>query len=177
MITEYTGLKHPVQNYPYRQPLALVAYMARYIVDKTVCDIGCGCGDILAEMSRYAESIIGVEIDTRFRDELARRDIERDFIIWGDVLELDLPQCDVYYLWISSDPALNHKIADMLPNGSILVDATTRLNLFDDVDCLELLESIFYAYDERVDGDDSPADRLFPRKGINRLRIYRKLNQ
>jgi len=180
MVDHYTprGTQHPIQNYPWRQPLALVEPVKEYIRGKSVCDIGCGAGDILIEMEKYASSICGVEYDLNIKSALDNRRIKRGFIKWGSVLDIDFPICEVYYIWISSDKKLNHAIVDKMPDGALLLDATTRLDLFDDHKDLELVESFFYEFDERRhEGDDENHVKgaPFPRVGTNRIRVFRKV--
>ncbi len=81
MVKQFTNLKHPVQNYPYRQTMDIIKPMIPYITNKVVCDIGCGCGDILVEIGKYAKSISGLELNNKFREQLNKLNIERPFII------------------------------------------------------------------------------------------------
>jgi hypothetical protein len=178
MVKQFTGLKHPIQNYPYRQPMDIVKPMIPYVTDKVVCDIGCGCGDVLFDIGNYAKSIHGIELSLKFKSELNRLNVDRKFIRWDDIFNNGLPKSDVYYLWISSDKNLNRSIINLIPKGSLLIDATTRLNMFSDFNDLELIEKIDYKFDESDLLGEGPVlvgGTSFPTYGTNTIRVYKKI--
>jgi hypothetical protein len=81
---------------PDRSPKAVSEAIKEIIKDKTVCELGCGEGDNMAFMSRYAKKVIGVEFDPE-RYMFARK---RGFEVFVcDYRKQDLPDADVYYFW------------------------------------------------------------------------------
>lgn len=178
-MEQFTGLKHPIQNYPFRQALGVVKYLIPYIKNKSVCDLGCGCGDILVEMQKHAKSIVGIENDLRFKQAIEDVEEERKFIIWGDLFEVDIPKCDVYFIWISSDKKMNEKIINLLEEGVIIIDPTIRLDLFSGNKNLELIDTIECSYDESeyIGFDDIIIDgNPFPSIGERKFKIYKKIS-
>jgi len=66
------------------------------IKNKVVCDIGCGEGDFMQDMAKYAKKIIGIEFDK----EKAKKAFSKGFeIMSGDSFFHKLPEADVYYAW------------------------------------------------------------------------------
>ena len=177
-VQKYTGLKHPIQNYPYRLTIDIIKPLIPFIENKSVCDIGCGAGDILFEIGKYAKSIIGIERHKGFKNELDRLGVNRDFIIWGDLFSIELPIVDVYYLWISSDVKLNRQIVDILPKECIIIDATTNLDIFSSFYDLQLIKKIDYEFDESNLLGNNPVivgGVSFETKGTKIIRIYKKI--
>ena len=43
---------HPIQKWPERTPLDVIKSISHHLKDKSVCDIGCGAGDLLYEIRR-----------------------------------------------------------------------------------------------------------------------------
>ena len=175
---EFSGLKHPVQNYPFRQPMDIIKPMIPYVTDKVVCDIGCGCGDILTEIGKYAKDIHGIELSPKFKNKLSELGVDRPFITWGDFFSVNIPKSDVYYIWVSSDKSLNRRIVDLLPSGCQIIDATTKIELFNDFTDLKLIERVSYKFDESnlLSGTNVMVGGVtFPIKSENIIRIYEKL--
>jgi len=83
---------HPVLEYPYRSPLKVAEVLKDIIKDKVVCDVGCACGDLMFEFSKYAKKVVGVEHEEK-RAKIAR---ERGF----EVYENTVPDADIYYVWV-----------------------------------------------------------------------------
>ena len=110
----FTKVKHPIMKFPYRSPLDIVKAIEHIIKGKVVCDIGCACGDILFEMKDLCEDIIGVELNTRFKEKINNLGLDRSFIKWGDLFEIGIPEADVYFLWISPSKDENKEIIDRL---------------------------------------------------------------
>jgi len=178
MTSKFTSLKHPVQNYPYRQPMDIVKPLIPYITNKSVCDIGCGCGDVLFELGKHASEIFGIEFNMEFKNQLEKIGVDRSFIKWGDVFETEIPKSDVYYIWISSDVSLNRRIIDLLPKDSLVIDATARLELFSEFKDLKLIEKIEYKFSEESLIGSAPAvvgGVSFDTIGTNIVRIYKKI--
>lgn len=88
------------------------------IKDKVVCDIGCRNGDLLSKFSRYAKKVIGIEEHKDEYQEAKKLGFE---VINRDALEIDLPEADVYYLWVSNPKPMIEKIK----KGIIIVSLNT----------------------------------------------------
>jgi len=87
-------IMYPVLDYPYRSPLKVAEALKDIIKDKVVCDVGCACGDLMVEFSKYANKVIGIECDKE-KSEIAKK---RGF----QVVDI-VPNADVYYVWIGID--------------------------------------------------------------------------
>ncbi len=74
-----------------------VAKMIKDIIkDKVVCDIGCGNGNFMMAMSKYAKKVIGIEeIESRY-NEAKNKGFE---VIFSNSFFDKLPEADVYYSW------------------------------------------------------------------------------
>ena len=110
---------------PFRSPKAVSEAIKDIISNKLVCELGCGEGDNMALMSRYAKDIVGVELDPE-RFKYAK---ERGFnIVVCDYRKESLPEAEVYYFWPDNgkkdDEFLVNKILSN-PNfkGTIIVAA------------------------------------------------------
>jgi 2-polyprenyl-3-methyl-5-hydroxy-6-metoxy-1,4-benzoquinol methylase len=59
---------HPIQKWPERTPLDVIKSISHHLKDKSVCDIGCGAGDLLYEIRRtgLSNNIVGVELQYKF---------------------------------------------------------------------------------------------------------------
>ena len=94
-----------LESYPLRGPAAVVYGLRPYIEGKVVCDLGCGGGDLVWLMGRWAEKSIGVEYDGR-RCRIAmtpREEIDNVSVRKLDYFEEPIPDADVYYCW-PNDP-------------------------------------------------------------------------
>jgi len=103
---------------PYRSPLAVVEAIKNIIKDKVVCDLGCACGDLMLEMKKYTKEVIGID------DKKDRIVIAKDQglnVIEGDVFKDDIPEADVYYLWIVK--YVIKKVLDRIPKGTVIIGA------------------------------------------------------
>lgn len=66
------------------------------IQDKVVCDIGCGNGNFMQAMSKYAKKVIGIEeIEARYQ-EASSKGFD---VVFSNSFFDRLPQADVYYSW------------------------------------------------------------------------------
>lgn len=81
-----------ILNYPYRSPLKVAEVLKDIIKDKVVCDVGCACGDLMFEFSKYCKSVLGVEHD---KDRLNIA-ISRGFCVTKNII----PEADIYYVWV-----------------------------------------------------------------------------
>lgn len=82
---------------PYRSPLIIAEAIKDIIAGKIVCELGCACGDLMIEMEKYAKRVVGIEIDKWRATEAIKRGLN---VAEGDILKDDIPEADIYYLWI-----------------------------------------------------------------------------
>ena len=80
------------REFPYRSPLGLAEAVKDIITDKVVCDLGCGEGDQVRDMARYAKRAFGIERTARAN----QADVE---VIKGD-WKNGIPEAEVYHMWI-----------------------------------------------------------------------------
>ncbi len=82
------------RDFPYRSPLGHAEAVQDIIKDKVVCDLGCGEGDVMREMQKYAKRVFGVECTGR-----AQKAEDLDITI-GD-WTCGIPEAEVYHMWIN----------------------------------------------------------------------------
>ena len=110
-------------EFPHRSPGAVVEAIRPYVEGRRICDLGCGEGDNMVFLGRYAESVIGMELsDLRTRQARARG-FE---VTHGDYWRDPVPSADVYYIWPNDGGAdVEYLISRLLDNdefnGTILV--------------------------------------------------------
>jgi len=105
-------MQHPVLNYPLRSPLKVAETIKDIIRDKIVCDVGCACGDLMFEFSKYCKKVIGIEYDKE-RVEIARKR--------GLEVVDKLPDADVYYIWIGIDSSSDSVMNQLKSKKGILI--------------------------------------------------------
>ena len=184
---------HPIQKWPERTPLDVIKPISHHLKDKSVCDIGCGAGDLLYEIRRtgLSNNIVGIELQYKFIQMIEKMgSTDRDYIIRNDFTRIPIPKADVYLIWIDeSDFNNNHKcddchdtILDSLPN-SIIVDLTntpSESHLKKMEEKLYFVEKIEYDYDEEKYGLEGPPwskpydIQQYPIKGTRKATIYEK---
>lgn len=81
---------------PYRTPLVVADAIKGIIKDKVVCELGCGEGDLMVAMSKYAKKVFGIEIDPERYKHALGRGFE---ISVTDYRKQDIPLAEVYYFW------------------------------------------------------------------------------
>lgn len=81
---------------PGHSPLAVAEVVKDLIVDRTVCDIGCGQGELMEAFAQYASSVIGLEEVSEVVQIARAKGLE---VIETNSFFDKLPQADVYYLW------------------------------------------------------------------------------
>lgn len=161
----------PTTRWPLRTPLAVIPAIGSYLKDKSVCDIGCGSGDLLAEIVRlgYSSNVSGIEL---LQSKIPS---DRKYIICGDIFKVKIPICDVYLMWVND---IHYSIVPTLPSKSIIIDLTSQpsseqVALFENHSIL--LEKIMYHYDETYFGlDPSFSETTWPVVGTRFVHVYRK---
>ncbi len=87
---------------PQRSPRIVAETIRDVIADKVVCDLGCGEGDNMLFLSKYARKVVGMNLPAGRPGELFRIGIAiaRGFeVVVGDYRRDPLPAADVYYYW------------------------------------------------------------------------------
>lgn len=79
-----------------RSPAAVAEACKDIIKDKVVCDVGCGEGDILWLMKKYAKRVIGFERNPARYLHAKAKGIE---VVVGTYPYDPLPDADMYYMW------------------------------------------------------------------------------
>ena len=93
-----------LKNKPQGQtPIAVADLIRDLIQDKIVCDVGCGTGEFLVAMSKYAKKVIGIEENhkwAKIAGKKLKRANDKDFDIYiSNTFFQPLPEADVYYSW------------------------------------------------------------------------------
>jgi SAM-dependent methyltransferase len=162
---------NPIERFPSRSPLEVIPSISFYLKGKSVCDIGCSSGDLLAEILRlgYSTKVIGIELHKH------KIPTERTFIVCGDYTVMPIPVCDVYLMWTNDH---HYNLIEKLPSGSLIVDLTSsptenQLNVFQTH--AELIKKISYNYDETKIGLDSAyRNSHWSPKGTRNVFVYNK---
>lgn len=103
---------------PCRSPLVIIEALKIYIEGKVVCEIGSALGDIALKMKKYAEYVLGIEIDEERAEYSKKRGLDTRK---GNALDLlPLPdKIDVYYMWM--DPEPTRRIFSAIGNGIVIM--------------------------------------------------------
>ena len=136
-----------IEKYPHRMCLDIIDHFKDIIKDKVVCDIGCGAGDLLEyiKFHKLAKEVHGIERSKRYRKE-------RKYVIHGDATKVEIPQADVYLLWVESGFPYG-SVVERLSKGSTIIymDGDPRNHLFFKEDCKSLVKlekMVEYNFDE-----------------------------
>ena len=129
----YADAKGMLEPYPTRGPAAVAYGLRSYIEGKVVCDLGCGGGDLVWLMGRWAERAIGVENGVRYATAATPRGADNVSIEKLDYFKQPIPQADVYYFW-PDDPATIDALIDRLltMRASTTLIAGSRLSWIDE---------------------------------------------
>ena len=138
------------EEFPHRQPLDICDAIKHVVKDKVVCDLGCGAGDLLAYLKdrNLCKEVIGIEISPE-RYKKANNAL-RHYIKFGDLLDMELPNADIYFLWVDANFPYE-KIFDKIKKQKIIIygdGSEDNHKKFQQYKGIELLESITYKYDE-----------------------------
>jgi hypothetical protein len=88
--------QEPVRVCPYRSPKIVAEALKGFLQGRSVCDVSCAEGDMLAAMAKYARHVTGFDKDPRWYRLAQERGFE---VVVGDYFLDELPQAEVYYLW------------------------------------------------------------------------------
>ena len=95
---------------PWRSPKACVETIKDIIEDKSVHHIGCGFGDLMIFMKEYGSKISGVELNEKRIERCLEKKLDAK---QGNALNYDIPECDVYYIWMD-DSSLHMQIIERI---------------------------------------------------------------
>lgn len=171
----FTKLKHPVLKYPWRSSLNIVEHLKPFIENKIVCDIGCACGDLLYELKDFCKDVIGVESNKYYLENLKNFNIDRGFIVWDNIFNVEIPKAEVYFLWLSGNLKINERVINKIPLDSIIIDSTSKINMFKEYKNLELLGVYNYELDETIYFDSRFSGTNFKPKDTRIFRVYKKI--
>jgi hypothetical protein len=104
--------------FPWRSPLVVANVIKDIIKDKIVCDIGCGEGDLLVEMSKHAKKVLGIEIDVARYTIAKNRGLDVTLTDWR---KSTLPQADVYHIWIGNNNIVCEWVFHHINNATIIL--------------------------------------------------------
>lgn len=121
--------KETVRGCPYRSPLIVAEALKGLLQGRSVCDVGCAEGDMLAAMARYARRVVGFEKNPRGYRYARERGLE---VVAGDYFLDELPRAEVYYLWSNHGARDNEFIINKLLaredfQGLIIIGGDTNI--------------------------------------------------
>ncbi len=97
-------------------PEAIADIISPIIKDKIVCDVGCRAGIFMKHLSKYAKEVIGIEQEVN----AVMKGRERGYnIIHGKVGVDNIPDADIYYVWVN--PPNLVLVIEALPNKPIII--------------------------------------------------------
>jgi len=98
-----------------RTPLILSDIIKDTIKDKIFCDLGACEGDFAVCCKRYASHVIAVDIDKDKVEICRMKGLESTA---GDLLTIDIPEADVYYIWIGRNSL---KVYERIKYGKVVI--------------------------------------------------------
>jgi len=136
----------PLENFPYRSPLDICDAIKNIVKDKIVCDIGCGKGDLFEylRIRKMCKEVKGIEKEPR------RYVKQRDYIKFGNIFDVGIPDADIYFLWLGADFPYK-KLLDKIKKEIIIINPSginANHEKFQQISGIKLLQSITYEYDE-----------------------------
>ena len=145
-IIQNTDLNVLKEKYPHRICLDIVENFKNILKGKTVCDLGCGSGDMLEyiRINKYANKVLGLEYSSRI-------DKTRSYIIQGNILKSKIPESDIYYFWLGRDFPYNEVISQLKKNTVIIYGDGSRENhkKYQEMSNLICEDIIEFDFDER----------------------------
>ena len=98
-----------------KSPAIVADYLKPYVEGKTYCEFGCGAGIVLRQVQEFAKKAIGVEINDYSKQH------EGMTIIKADIFDIDIPEAEVYYCWITHN--INRRIYNRIQKGLFIIGA------------------------------------------------------
>ena len=114
---------------PYRSPEAVSENISDLINGRIVCELGCGAGDNIIYLMRFAKKVFGLDINQERLSIAKKRGLD---VYHADYRIETLPDADVYYFWPTNverdTPFLIWKIIrNKKFNGKIIAGADGNL--------------------------------------------------
>ena len=136
----------PTEIYPNRMCLDIVDQFKNIVKDKVVCDIGCGAGDILEylRLRKLCKQVKGIGINEN------RYNPDRSYIECRDVFQHDVPEADVYIIWIGINFAYK-KLFTLIKKDAIILlldSAEKNHQEFQKLKNIKIIKMVYYDYDE-----------------------------
>jgi SAM-dependent methyltransferase len=136
---------YPIEIFPNRNPISICDYFKDYIKDKSVCDIGCGAGDILEylRINKLCKEVSGIEISPE------RYVKERLYITLGNAFN-GIPVADVYYIWQCRNFPYEKIFKQFREDKLVIIANGSEKNheLIENIKGLTLVKKVIYEYDE-----------------------------
>lgn len=115
-------------------PKEVADLIADIIKDKVVCDIGCGAGNFMQALARYAERCIGIEENKEWADLAVAKGFE---VYEIPSFHQPLPAADVYYSWTRDSVGIYLKAKYEGTKGIFIFGHSVRpsmVSLFEDIE-------------------------------------------
>ena len=114
-------------------PFEIASLIKDIIQDKVVCDIGCGGGAFMSELSKYAKEVHGIEEEEEWADFTASKGFK---VMKENVFSFPLPEADVYYCWNKNAMGIYLKAKFEKTKGIFIFGHTVRKCLLDLINTL-----------------------------------------
>jgi hypothetical protein len=85
--------------FPWRSPSSAPEGLKEIVSGKSLCDVGCAEGDMLYQFAKYAESVVGIEMNPDRFPVAIKRGLTVKVGNFFRIRNAEFPVCDVYYLW------------------------------------------------------------------------------
>jgi len=104
-------------------PIEVVEIFKDIIKDRVVCDVGCGNGELMEEMAKYASLVIGIEEQI----DISKIASDRGFTVYvRNTFFEPLPRADIYYLWTKDAMGVYLKAKHEGTSGTFIFGETHR---------------------------------------------------
>lgn len=142
----YRNRFYPIEEYPHRSPLDVCNVLHKYIYNKSVCDPGCGAGDLLEYMrlNNLCKDVKGIEMNNN------RYVKERTYVTNANMFNINIPDVDVYFLWLGKEFPYE-KFLSKINSDKIIINmdgSKESHKIFECCEGIHLIEEIMYEYDE-----------------------------
>ena len=107
-------------------PEEVVEIIKDIILDKKVCDVGCGGGSFMVALSKYAKEVIGIEEEESWAYTAAQKGFD---VYSGNAFFDKLPDADVYYLWSKDAMGIFLKAREEGTKGTFIFGKSVRPSL------------------------------------------------
>jgi SAM-dependent methyltransferase len=129
-----------IRDVPARTSEQVIDKLKSYFQDKSVCDVGCGEGDVITMILKYTDRVCGVD----WSMERLQPAIDRELNVTQGNAEHDrLPFADVYYAWIEVGQGQQFKLDNIIKNICI-VNPKAIILIPTDMNDLNEIENLNY---------------------------------